>query len=182
MLCGQGVGHQSARGFHRSGSYGDGGRGDSCRLVRQPAGACLLGDELCGEGRSWSMAAVVLTLVVGQYTEIGCEPEQFVVCKAKFPSAWMAMVHVVVDGEGFVDQDSVRLQRFDERGKQWAIEIEEDDNDVIFLFRKFRPYIGCSFEVYRPDTEIRKVSLLCCGSKLGHDLLIAVHRIDVKPM
>src|ERR1043165_6142312 len=92
----------------------------------------------------------------------------------------MAMVHVVVDGEGLIDQDPVRLQRFDERGKQCAVEIEEYDNDVIFLFRKLRPYIGCSFEVYRPDSEIGKVSLRRRGGKSGHDLLIAVHRIDVK--
>ena len=60
------------------------------------------------------MAAVVFTFVVRQHAESGSEPEQFVVREAKFPSAWMAMAQVVVDGEGFVEQDPVRFQRIDE--------------------------------------------------------------------
>jgi hypothetical protein len=64
------------------------------------------------------------------------------------------MAQVVVDGEGFIDQDPVRLQRFDECGKQGAIEIEEHNDYVILLLREFRTFIRRSFEIYRAGTEI----------------------------
>ena len=143
------------------------------------AGACLLGDESCGKDRTLSMAAVVFVFVVRQHAESRREPEQFIVRKAKFPSAWMAMAYVVVDGEGFVDQDPVWFQRFDERGKYRAMEIEKHDDHVIFLLREFRPFIRCPFKVYCPDMEIGKVSLFRRGSELCHGLFIPVHRIDL---
>ena len=126
------------------------------------------------------MAAVVFAFVVGQHAEIGREPEQFIVREAKFPSSRMAMAQVVIDGEGFVDQDSFRLQRFGERGKQCAVEIEEHNDHVIFLLRKFRLFIYGSFELHRPDREIWKVPLFRRASELGHGLFIAVYRIDLK--
>ena len=140
----------------------------------------MLGYESRGEDSTRSMAAVVFAFVVRQHAESGCEPEQFVVREAKLPSARMAMAQIVVDGEGFVDQDPVRFQRFDERGEQCAMEIEEHDDHVIFMRGKFRPFIRRSFEVHRSDTEIWEVPLFRRGSELGHGLFIAVHRIDLK--
>ena len=60
------------------------------------------------------------------------------------------------------------------------MEIEEHDDHIIFLLRKFRPFLCLSFEVHRLDSEVREVPLFRRGGKLCHGLFIAVYRIDLK--
>ena len=60
------------------------------------------------------------------------------------------------------------------------MEVEEHDDHVIFLRRKFRPLRCLSFEVHRLDSEVREVPLFRRGSKLHHGLFIAIYRINMK--
>lgn len=60
------------------------------------------------------------------------------------------------------------------------MEVEEHDDHVIFLRRKFRPLRCLSFEVHRLDSEVLEVPLFRRGGKLRHGLFISIYRIDLE--
>lgn len=60
------------------------------------------------------------------------------------------------------------------------MEIEEHDDHIVFLFRKLWTFLCLSFEVHRPNSEVREIPLFRRGSELCHGLFIAVHRVDLK--
>ena len=56
------------------------------------------------------MASLMFAFVVGEYAEGGGQTKQFVLSQTEFPAPGMAMTHVVIDGEGFIEEHALRLQ------------------------------------------------------------------------
>jgi hypothetical protein len=66
------------------------------------------------------------------------EVYEFPMSKAKLSACRMLMVDVVIDRKGFIQQDPPWFQRVDERGEQWAIQVKEDENDIVRVMSEVR--------------------------------------------
>jgi hypothetical protein len=69
----------------------------------------LLSHQLRGEHRAHARAAVMLTFIVGQHAQRGCQTQQLILCQTEFPPPWMPVTYIVVDRKGFIEQDALRL-------------------------------------------------------------------------
>lgn len=79
--------------------------------------------------------------------ECGGQAQQFIVGQAEFPPAWMAMVKIVVDRKGLIEQDTIGFERINQPGEQWAVEVETDDEDIVAFGRKLRPLFGRALKI-----------------------------------
>lgn len=128
------------------------------------------------------MTAVMFAFVVGEHAKVRCEPEEFVLCQAKLPSPGMVMPEIILDGKRFVDQDAIRFQRLDQPRKEWAMEIEEHQNDIISTHRKFRSVVAGAFQVDHAHAHVWKIPSFRRCREFGQSLFIAIERIDLEAM
>ena len=63
--------------------------------------------------------------------EARCEAQEFTRCKAKLPTLWMPASDVVIEGEGFIQQDTAGFQRIDEMGEKRSVQVKEDENGIV---------------------------------------------------
>ena len=70
--------------------------------------------------------------------EAESEAQEFTRCEAKFSTLWMSVLDVVVDGKGFIQQDTAWFQRVDEMGEERSIQVKEDENDIVRFMSKIR--------------------------------------------
>ena len=92
------------------------------------------------------------------------------------------MANVIVDGEGLVEQDSIRLQGFDQPRKERTMEIETDDNDIIGVWWKLRPFLGGPFEIDMVYRHLCEVPLPDRRGKFRKIICVTIDRLDLESM
>ena len=85
--------------------------------MNDPKGDGFLSHELRRVNRFRALGSFVESFVIMENAKAGCEVQKFTMCKAKISTLWMLALHMVINGEGLVQQDPAGLQRVDEMGK-----------------------------------------------------------------
>src|SRR6476659_1676113 len=94
----------------------------------------------------------------------------------------MAIAYVVVDGERFVEQNSLRLQGLNQPRKQWTVEVEADHDGIVRVRGKFWPIVGAPFQVDLLDGEMWEAPLDGSGRKLCETFVVSIDRFDLESM
>lgn len=110
--------------------------------------------------------------------EAGCEVQKFAMRKAKLPTLWMPALHMVINGEGLIQQDPAGLQRVDEMGEERSIQVEEDEDGIVCFMPEIR-LLRRLFQIKRSRFDAGEVSRPGIGSKLREGLLIAIDGFDL---
>lgn len=93
--------------------------------------------------------------VVMKCAKIGRELQELVVSQTEFATSWMPIVEVMIDQEGFIQEQAARPQRMDEMGKERASQIEEHEDDIVTILAENRCLWWRELQVDR----------LCCHSR-----------------
>src|SRR6476659_8316734 len=94
----------------------------------------------------------------------------------------MAIAYVVVDGERFVEQNSLRLQGLNQPREQWTVEVEADHDGIVRVHGKFRPIVGAPSQVDLFDGEMWETPLGGGGRKLCETFVVSIDRFNLESM
>ena len=81
------------------------------------------------------------------------QSEEFVVRQTEFPSARMLVTEVILDAEGFVDQDAVRFQRVHQHGEEGTMQVKKDDDGIITVPAQVGGMVGLLFQIQHPRCQ-----------------------------
>lgn len=98
--------------------------------------------------------------------------------KAKLQTLWMPALHMVVNGEGFIQQDPAWLQRVDEMGEERSMQVEEDEDGIVCFMPEIR-LLRRLFQIKRLRFDAGEMSRPGIGRKLREGLLIAIDGFDL---
>jgi hypothetical protein len=108
----------------------------------------------------------------------GCEVQKFTMRKAKLTTLRMSALHMVINGEGLIQQDPAGLQRVDEMREERSMQVEEDEDGIVCSMPEIR-LLRRLFQIKHSRFDAGEVSRPGMGRKLREGLLIAINGFDL---
>lgn len=90
--------------------------------------------------------------------EVGEKAYEFTLCKTKFSTLWMLVLHMVFEGKSFIQQHPAGLQGVDEMGEKRSVQVKEDDNGIVRFVSEMRLLQRLPLQIQHSRTDAGEVS------------------------